>query len=53
MPFGGLVSEIVKVQGLNIEAQRMIRILAKQETPPSLVNFASTFLKTLQKPKKA
>ena len=50
MPFGGLVSEIVKVQGLNSEVQRMIRILAKQETPPSQVNLASTFLKTLQKP---
>ena len=45
-------SEIVKAQGLNSDVQRMIGILTTQETPPSQVNFTSTFFsKTLQKPK--
>ena len=37
------VSKIVRAQGLNSEKQRLIRILAKQETPSSQVNFSSTF----------
>ena len=43
------VSEIVRAHSLNSEVQRMIRIVTKQETPPSQVNFASTFF---QKPYK-
>ena len=47
MHFG--VSEIVGSHGLKSEVQRMIRILAKHETPPCQVNFACTFIQKLFK----
>ena len=46
------VSEIVRAQGLNSEFQSMIRILAKQETPPRQMNFASTFFQKFYKNRK-
>ena len=46
------VSEMVMDQGLNSDVQSVIRIITAQETPPSQVNFTSTFFQKLFKNRK-